>query len=156
MKHLAKKPRLRRFTDRSAGGVVTTRIAERPKLLLIKDSYAKWAIPKGHLDSGETSEQAAVRETEEETGLATRIAGKLGVNRYKFRSGNKLIDKTVDVYLLEVVGDPTVHPEKLDPHEGLVHDARWFTPEAAVKKVSYPNLRPLILKAAEKVGTAHV
>jgi 8-oxo-dGTP pyrophosphatase MutT (NUDIX family) len=54
----------------SAGGIVFRREPDGiAHFLLIKDSYHNWGFPKGHLEDGETPAQAALRETQEETGL---------------------------------------------------------------------------------------
>src|SRR3989304_2211891 len=55
--------------ETSAGGVVF-RCDPQAQVLLIRDPYENWGLPKGHIEGGETPEQAAVREVEEETGLA--------------------------------------------------------------------------------------
>ena len=63
-----------------AGGVVWRRVDGRNEYLLaraLRPSNA-WVFPKGHLEDGETSEQAAVRETREETGIDATIVVPLG------------------------------------------------------------------------------
>ena len=138
----------------SAGGIVVGRFDDGPKLLLIKNIFDnRWAIPKGHVDPGETSRQAAVREVEEETGLAATIRESIGKNAYYFRGlrgpeKGRTVKKSVDVYLMDVDGDTTIYPEKLDPYDKLVKEARWFTPDDAVRAIPYANLRPLMKKAA--------
>ncbi|MBU4310579.1 NUDIX domain-containing protein, partial [bacterium] len=47
----------------SAGGIVIKREKSKIKVLLIKDGYGKWTWPKGNIDKGESSEDAALRET---------------------------------------------------------------------------------------------
>lgn len=137
-----------------AGGIVAARFEDGPKVLLIKNVYDnRWAIPKGHVDPGETSEQAAVREVKEETGITARIRRPIGKNSYYFRGlrgpeKGKTVRKTIDVYLMDVVGDTTIYSDKLDPHDQLVKEARWFTPSDAVRAIPYANLRPLVKKAA--------
>ena len=152
------KPRLSQ--QHSAGGLVMARIDGVLKLLLIKNTFDKnWAIPKGHIDPGETSEEAAVREVREEAGVESRIVELIGKNTYIFRAkhdgavtkrGGQLVRKTVDVYLLEAMGDTTLDPKKFDPLDGLVEDARWFDPDQAVSTIGYKNIRPLIAKAGER------
>ena len=74
--------RARRET--SAGGVVFRRAADgqgppAALFLLIRDSYRNWGFPKGHLETGEVPEGAAVREVGEETGLVTlHVQGAIG------------------------------------------------------------------------------
>lgn len=141
----------------SAGGFVTAQFDDGPKLLLIKNIFdGRWAIPKGHVDPGETSEQAAVREIQEETGLDATIRELLGKNTYYFRGmrgpeKGKTVRKTVNMYLMDAVGDTTIYPEKLDPVDKLVKEARWFSPNEAVSAIPYANLRPMAKKAARIV-----
>lgn len=144
----------RALVVRGAGGVVAARFEDGPKILLIKNIYDnRWAVPKGHVDPGETSEQAAVREVTEETGITARIRQPLGKNTYYFRGrrgreAGRTVKKTVELYLMDAVGDTTIHPEKLDPHDRLVKGARWFTPTSAVRAIPYANLQPIVKKAA--------
>ena len=65
----------------SAGGVVYNPALK--KILLIKDFADKWALPKGWIEKGETAEQAAVREVQEETGVKNlKILAPLGEVEY--------------------------------------------------------------------------
>lgn len=135
----------------SAGGVVYTVIDGELKVLLIKNRFdGRWTIPKGYIDPGETSEAAAVREIEEETGVQSRVVQLIGKNKYQFRFRGKHIDKQVDVYLLELTGTAELDPAKFDPHENMVAEARWFEPPAAISAINYKNLQPLVARAAER------
>src|SRR5262249_9758676 len=70
----------------SAGGVVFDGMG-RVAIVLQRDREGRlrWTLPKGKLDAGETPIEAALREVQEETGLATRIAGHLGIYEGKRR-----------------------------------------------------------------------
>ena len=59
--------------EHSSGGVVARRVDGSVHLLLIRDPYGKWGLPKGHVENGESSFEAALREVREETGLATEV-----------------------------------------------------------------------------------
>nr|MDA8188223.1 NUDIX domain-containing protein [Dehalococcoidales bacterium] len=61
-------------TEVSAGGV----LLDDGDIFLLHKPNGEWVMPKGHLESGETPEQAAVREVLEETGLTARIVAKVG------------------------------------------------------------------------------
>ncbi len=128
-----------------------------PKLLLIKHSYdGAWAIPKGHLDPGEDSETAGVREVQEETGIMARIVELLGKNTYHFRGWRgpekgRTVRKTVDVYLMEAIGSTELKPENFDPHDQLVADARWFDLDEAPRAIPHVNLRRLVDAAAVRI-----
>lgn len=141
---------------RSSGGLVTTVIDGRPKLLLIKNSFDKrWGIPKGHIDPGESSEQAAVREVREETGVRAKIIERLGQNVYYFRGlrgpeKGRTIKKSVDVYLLRLEGSAELDPEQFDPVDQLVDEVRWFDADQAPGAIEHANLRPLVAAAATR------
>ena len=59
-----------------------------------------WSLPKGHIEAGETAEQAAVREVEEETGIIGRVVAPLGTIDFWFVAEDRRIHKTVHHYLL--------------------------------------------------------
>jgi 8-oxo-dGTP diphosphatase len=85
---------------RAAGGVVLrdglVAVVHRPK-------YDDWSLPKGKLDPGETWEQAALREAQEETGLRCTLAEPLETARYTDHKGRP---KEVRYWRMEVVTDP--------------------------------------------------
>lgn len=155
-KSLNRVPRDLSTKHHSAGGVVTTWRDGQLKILLIKNMFdGRWTIPKGYIDPGESSEVAAVREIEEETGIRGELLELIGKNTYQFRSRGKLIHKQVDVYLLEAVGSTQLDPAKFDPAEKMVADARWFEPAEGVDAIPYKNLQPLVKKAAERAEELH-
>lgn len=126
----------------AAGGPVIKKDSERLEVLLIKDSYGRWTWPKGHIESGETPEQAALREVSEETGLKEiEIEKELGRQEYRFRLEGKLVFKTVHVFLLKASPG-----ESLNMQVSEVRDARWFTPEEASRKIEYEGSRALLEK----------
>ena len=147
----AKKPVKREF---SAGGVVFHKITspkgEQFRILLIKDSYGRWALPKGHIAQeikGETTEQAALRECSEEAGIPLadlRIIGELGDVKYFFHLKGETIFKVVRFYLIESASSA------LKPQDEEVQAAEWFEPKAALEKNEYENSAEIIKKAIEK------
>ncbi len=133
----------------SAGGIVIRRAGKDIKVLLIKDRFGYWTWPKGHLEKGENLEGAAVREIEEETGIKDlRIISQAGTQKYSFSRGEEVIDKTVHIFLIETCSKG---PIKVQVEE--ISDARWFSPEAAVKKIDYKGARDILKKALESFGT---
>ena len=71
----------------------------------------EWVFPKGHLESGERPEQAAIREVREETGLDVRIIRPIGTTRYAFDGpGLGTHRKRVHWFLAQSMGG-TLHPE---------------------------------------------
>ncbi len=73
---------------RSAGTLLYRRVGDELWVLLVHASgwynkKAPWGIPKGMIDPGETAEQAARRETLEETGVVAEALTSLGEVSYK-------------------------------------------------------------------------
>ena len=99
---------LRRVNEYSAGGLVLDLDGEVPLGALIgrTDRHGRllWSLPKGHIEPGETAEQAAVREVEEETGISGEILAELGTIDFWFVAEGQRIHKTVRHYLLRATG----------------------------------------------------
>ena len=69
----------------SAGGIAVRNVDLQIDVALIKTSReGRWQLPKGHLDKGETPEQAAMREVREEAGITCEILEKVDVIDYWF------------------------------------------------------------------------
>lgn len=143
---MAKRARAR--IERSAGGVVVRAIAGEPHILVIRDPYQNWGLPKGHLENGERSGEAAVREVREETGLEDLALGEeLATIDWYFRAGGKLVHKFCAFYLMtSQQGEPT--PEKA---EGITECVWLPLPEAAAR-ISYDNARDVVNAAREVLG----
>ena len=77
----------------SCGGVVIF----RGKVLVLYKNFMNsrdgWVLPKGTVEKGETYEQTAVREVNEEAGADVRIRAYIGSTNYSFKAGHKSIDK---------------------------------------------------------------
>jgi len=126
----------------SAGGVV---YRQQPELqfLMILDGYGRWTFPKGGVEAGETLEQAAVREIEEETGIKGVVAGELGQTRYIYHHPRKgRVHKTVTFYLVRYMSG------RLRPQDGEVAGAEWVTPDEAARRADYEGYDRLVHKAA--------
>ncbi|SHJ51318.1 deoxyribose-phosphate aldolase [Alicyclobacillus tolerans] len=87
--------------ERAAGGLVIRRKNGEREVLLIDDAYGHVALPKGHLEPGESWEAAAVREIEEETGIRSRLVASLGRVEYPVMRHGTTIHKEVRMFLLE-------------------------------------------------------
>jgi len=127
------------LTEHSAGGIVV----HGQQVLLIHDRYGRWTFPKGHVEAGETPEQAAVREVWEETGVRATAGRRLGQIGYALPSGN---DKQVAYYYMTYEGG------EIRPLEQEVREARWLSFDDAqehVQRYGYPGYRALLRKAVE-------
>ena len=94
----------RRGEERAAGLVLYHGCRPRRYLLLRHRNGEHWAFPKGRIEDGENAEQAARRETLEETGIGTleMVSGFQETSRYRLRRADETIDKSVVYYLAEV------------------------------------------------------
>lgn len=140
---MAKRARAR--IERSAGGVVVRTIGGEPHVLVIRDPYQNWGLPKGHLENGEKPGDAAMREVREETGLTDLSLGQeLASIDWYFRAGGKLIHKFCAFYLMtSESGDP-----KPEAAEGITECVWLPLPEAAAR-ISYDNARDVVNAARE-------
>jgi 8-oxo-dGTP pyrophosphatase MutT (NUDIX family) len=86
--------------DHCAGGLVFW----QDKLVILQRFNGVWLFPKGHIDPGETPEQAAVREVKEECGLSAEIIGPLGETNYSFRENGQDHQKRVQWFLMKASG----------------------------------------------------
>ena len=130
--------------ERSAGGVVLRRIRGKIHVLLIRDPYGNWGLPKGHLEDGENSREAGLREVGEETGLHDLELGpKLRTIDWYFRLKGRLIHKHCTFYLMtSASGEPVPEAE-----EGIT-ECRWIPLLEAVEAVAYENAREVVRDAA--------
>ena len=133
----------------SAGGVVH-RIGTKGVEVVIcgRNSPPIWQLPKGTPDAGETREQTARREAEEETGLQVEIDEFIDSIDYWFvRSGDGVrCHKTVYFYLMSATGgDVSLHDREFDT-------AQWVPFEDALRTLSYDNEVRVVQKGATLVS----
>ncbi len=104
------------------------------EVVLVGRSHAGiWTLPKGTPQSGETIEQVAVREVQEETGLVVRLIAYIGNISYSFVRDQIRYQKQVRHFLLEAIGGDT----RLHDHEyDLVE---WFPLSEACRRLTYQN-----------------
>jgi 8-oxo-dGTP diphosphatase len=116
-----------------------------PLVLMIKDQYGRWTLPKGHLERGESAPDAALRETYEETGVSGELGPFVGEVTYPVttRSGERYI-KHVAFFLLHARSGE-VTPEAA---EGI-SAAGWFAPAEVLARNGYEDMRPLLERALE-------
>lgn len=136
----------KRVDEVSAGGLVIDQSGKNGLLIGRidhKDASGKrilWSLPKGHIEEGETPEQAALREVAEETGIESAIERSLGVIDFWFMAGGKRIHKTVHHYLFRETGG------LLAPQESEVDEVGWFPLTEIVDLLAYPDEKKLIAR----------
>ena len=124
----------------SAGGVVFN---DKGQVLVTQHSKNHhWSFPKGLLDHpGQTMEESALREVREEGGVNAEIIGKVGSNKYVYTLNREKIFKVVTYFLMKYKSGDTAD------HDWEVSDLGWYTPEEALKKLTFPKDRELLKKA---------
>jgi len=148
-----KPPRVQ--VEISAGGIVYKRTRKGIKMSLMLDPFGKWTFAKGHVEPGETIEQAALRETAEEMSLrGLKLRQPLGTIdfwfREKYRVGSKgmLIHKFVHYFLMEAPSGEWGSPQKNEKIRKIV----WVDPREATQKSGYEDVRPVLEKALITLG----
>jgi len=126
---------------RAAGGVVLRRgESNRLEVLLVhRPAYDDWSFPKGKLETGETDEQAALREVEEETGLRCVLGRELLSTKYRDGRGRS---KSVRYWLMEAVDGVLGASNEVD-------DARFFLLRDAAVRLTYRRDRELLAKVGD-------
>ena len=150
------KPHIKKSTrtEYSAGGIVFRKLKRGIEIAFLLDPFDKWTFAKGHIDPGETSALAAMREVREELGIEkVAIIAPLGKVDWRFREqrGNAhsqrgvLVHKFVDYYLMQVPYQTQLHPQKSE----MLKDARWVPLEQAFEFSDYKDIEPVLKKAID-------
>jgi len=122
-----------------AGGGIVCRTAENGAvevLLVHRPAYGDWTFPKGKLDPGETEEEAALREVEEETGLLCRLGPEIGTTAYQDSRGRP---KTARYWQMTPIGGAPAPANEVD-------DVRWISLSEAPALLTYPRDLDLVAR----------
>lgn len=103
-------------------------------------------LPKGHVDPGETTEQAAAREVREEAGVEAEIVEKLGDVRYFYQRDGQRIFKMVRFFLFDY------RSGTLEDHDDEVEEARWMPLQEAARALSYRGEREMVQRALSAIS----
>ena len=142
-------------TELSAGGVVTRPGAAGPEVLIA--DQVDWntgqrnvRLPKGHLEPGETLEEAALREVAEEVGVTARILQPLEPVRYAFwhEARRCHVPKVVHYFLMELVAGEA---RALD---GEMEHVRWWSLASAHRRLTFEGER-LVVQQAHQLLRSH-
>lgn len=131
---------------RAAGCVVWRRgdAGETEILVIHRPRYDDWSLPKGKVDEGETDEECALREVEEETGLRCRLGRELPSVRYRDRSDRP---KVAMYWLAEPADGAGARPQN------EVDAVEWLGLAAARERLTYGHDRDLIRAAFDNGNT---
>jgi 8-oxo-dGTP pyrophosphatase MutT (NUDIX family) len=140
-----KPPLLREF---SAGGLVVRQMRGRPYIaaVRVKDGTVI-ALPKGHIEPGESGAQTAVREVREETGVDSRMVEKLDDIRYWYTRDGARVLKVVSFFLL-AYRSGSVRDYQRDEVDG----AEWIPLDEAPERLAYKGERQMARAALSKLA----
>ncbi len=135
----------------SAGGVAYRKSGTQLEVALISvGDDGRWQLPKGLVNEGESTEDAAVREVREEAGIDTEVVERLDKVEYwyfwKENDQRVRYHKYVYLYLLRYKsGD-------VRDHDNEVNEARWVSIDAAIKMMAFDSEKKIVEKARELLG----
>jgi len=144
--------RLRSGTATSAGGVVIRESAAGPSIVIGRRRRERvgstWSLPKGTPIEGETTEETALREVTEETGLTVAIVESLQSIDYTFVRAGSRINKTVHFFVMEPTGGD------LSDHDHEYEEVRWVSFDEAAALLTFSSERSLVELAASRRARA--
>ncbi|MHA4853061.1 MULTISPECIES: NUDIX hydrolase [Rhodococcus] len=147
------KPHMRTVRETSAGGLVVNGLGgprENLCAALIGRTDRRgrllWSLPKGHIEQGETAEQTAMREVEEETGIQGTVLASLGSIDYWFVTEGRRVHKTVHHYLLRFLGG------ELSDEDVEVTEVAWVPLAELGSRLAYADERKLAEIAGELIS----
>lgn len=108
-----------------------------------RDGELRWCLPKGHVETGETLEQTAEREVEEETGIRCRVLRPLGTIDFWFTHDAHRIHKTVHHFLLERTGG------ELSDADIEVDQVAWFPLDDVAEILAHRDEQDLVRARAD-------
>jgi 8-oxo-dGTP pyrophosphatase MutT (NUDIX family) len=127
-----------------AGAVVVRLDGAEPRFLLVKARRdpGVWIFPKGHVEDGETAEQTALREAQEEAGVIGRVLAPLGA--LQFVSGGRPLH--VEYFLVELLGDAAWSEQR---------PFAWGTYDETRARIPFDNARHLLDRARTALPPSH-
>ena len=139
----ARRPGRGQAREFSAGGVV---VRDGQVVVIVPTRRAAnggrvLALPKGHVDPGETPVQAAQREVREETGVIGEPVTELGDTRYWYRRDGRTIGKSVSFFLFDYAGGD------IADHDDEVEEVRWLELDRARRELSHAAERDMVAAA---------
>ncbi|MDX5480156.1 MAG: NUDIX hydrolase [Hymenobacteraceae bacterium] len=144
------KPKLQTVDQVSSGGVTYRMGAAGVEVALISvGPQARWQLPKGIVDAGETPEETAVREVREEAGIAAELIRKIDTIEYWYvgdRGKQRVrFHKFVHFFLLSYTSG------NVRDHDHEVNEARWVRTDEALKMLSFKSERQVVEKAQQLI-----
>jgi 8-oxo-dGTP pyrophosphatase MutT (NUDIX family) len=127
---------------KQSGAIVVRLDGDEPRVLLVtaKRNPKRWIFPKGHIEKGETAEEAALREAREEAGVIGKSIGPAGTLEYHFLGAGFRVE-----YFLASLKREAGPPEKGRSRE-------WCSFEEAMERLRFKNTKKLLRKAWKQVA----
>jgi 8-oxo-dGTP diphosphatase len=119
---------------RASGGLI---VRDGRVVVVHRARYDDWSFPKGKADPGESDEDCALREVEEETGLRCELAAELTSTRYRDQHGRP---KRVRWWLMRPLSGAFEPNDEVD-------ELRWVAPAEARELLTYPHDAQLLDEA---------
>jgi 8-oxo-dGTP pyrophosphatase MutT (NUDIX family) len=132
----------------SAGAVLVRRLGGKWVFAAIRPAgkpAGLWALPKGRVDPGERTQETALREVTEETGVHGRPLQKLGDVRYWFNWQGDRVFKIVAFFLVQYSGGRLGELPEATRHE--VAEVRWLPLDEAPQLLAYGGEQEMAAKA---------
>ena len=140
-----KPPLLREF---SAGGLVVRRMRGAPYIAAVRVKRGTvLALPKGHIEPGESGAETAVREVREETGVEGRLVEKLDDIRYWYSRDGARVLKVVSFFLLSYRSGSV-----RDYQREEVDGAEWVPLDEAPQRLAYKGEKEMAKLALSKLA----
>ena len=125
--------------EKSCGAIVV----KDGQVLIIKQNRGFYGFPKGHMEVNETEQETAIREVKEETNIDIVINSK-----YRYETNyivDNYIHKTVVLFLAEPISNNIICDDK------EVAETLWLPIDEAIDKLTYHNLKEILIKAKENL-----
>jgi 8-oxo-dGTP diphosphatase len=130
----------------AAGGIVWRDGARGREIVLIhRPRHGDWTLPKGKLDPGESWQEAAVREVEEETGLSVTLGDFAGSCSYMTRTAPKV----VLYWHMRLAGTGKFAPHDSDEVDAL----EWLPLASAFERLTHERERRLLAEASPSAAS---
>ena len=128
-----------------SGSTVRKGKSESEALVTQHSGHRGWDFPKGHIEAGETAEDTALREVEEETGVRGKILEKVGQTQYFYFEDSQKVFKTVTFFLMEYIseGEATTAFE--------VSDKVWLPVDEVSNKLTFKDTKKLWEEAKTRI-----